>query len=152
MITKLSLRDRFLLRCKLDASGCWLWTGATTGPGYGKTTGVDAHRAAYTIFKGAIPKGKYVLHRCDIKLCVNPDHLWAGTQKENVLDAKAKGMLRGGRKAQKFCLRGHAMEDPNIYYSKTRGRRARLCKSCSGVRTKKHQLKKSVKLESNCQV
>jgi hypothetical protein len=63
-----------------------------------------AHRLSYTIFCGAIPKGMNVLHNCDVTLCVNPDHLFLGTQLDNVAD-----MIRKGRKAPRkpdHTLRG----------------------------------------------
>jgi len=48
---------------------------------------------SYRIFKGDIPKGLYVCHACDNPRCINPDHLWVGTAKENMQDAKRKGRL-----------------------------------------------------------
>lgn len=79
-------------------TGCWLWTGATTGgerPGsYGQLRldrrMVLAHRAMYEAFVGAIPDGMHVLHRCDTPLCVNPAHLFVGTQRDNMRDRDAK--------------------------------------------------------------
>lgn len=75
-------------------SGCWLWTGATTTGGYGKIkTGnfrMDAHRAAYILFRGEIPNDLFVLHRCDTPACVNPDHLFLGTALDNIRDSAIK--------------------------------------------------------------
>jgi hypothetical protein len=81
-------------------SGCWLWLGAVLPrSGYGlvniiddegkKTTEV-AHRYFYRKLKGPIPSGKRLLHRCDTRSCVNLDHLFVGTQKENVRDCIQK--------------------------------------------------------------
>lgn len=76
-------------------SGCWLWTGGLTTGGYGKIkTGkfrMDAHRAAYILFNGEITDGLFVLHRCDTPSCVNPDHLFLGTNTDNMHDARKKG-------------------------------------------------------------
>ena len=78
--------DRFLDKVQFEPmSGCWLWAGALSGSGYGvyKINGVDwsAHRAAV----GYIPDTLVVDHLCNIRTCVNPDHLRVCTQKENVL-------------------------------------------------------------------
>jgi hypothetical protein len=78
-------------------SGCWLWTAADTEgePKFsveGQTD--DAARASWRLYKGAIPTGLQVLHRCDMPLCVNPDHLFLGTQSDNMADMKAKGRGR----------------------------------------------------------
>lgn len=74
-------------------TGCWLWAGAETH-GYGSLF-VDgsvqgAHRVSYQLHKGPIPPGKYVLHTCDVRSCVNPDHLYIGTHADNTRDAVAR--------------------------------------------------------------
>jgi len=75
-------------------TGCWLWAGPTSGK-YGCICvggkGQYAHRYSYTIHKGRIPPGICICHRCDTPLCVNPDHLFKGTQSDNILDAVRKG-------------------------------------------------------------
>ncbi len=83
---------------KVDKSGaCWLWTAATAGFGYGKfvvkkgQAPQSAHRLAYAWEVGPIPAGAQVLHRCDEPRCVNPAHLFLGTQRDNMLDMRAKG-------------------------------------------------------------
>jgi len=79
-------------------NGCWEWMKSISSEtGYGKLVyggkHISAHRASYTVFKGDIPKGKHICHTCDNKRCVNPDHLWAGTQKENIQDCVSKGRM-----------------------------------------------------------
>jgi hypothetical protein len=85
--------------------GCWFWR-ASTVRGYGQftqrspgsaTTHVPAHRLAWTLTYGPIPDNLSVLHRCDTPLCVRPDHLFLGTQADNLHDARAKGRLVDGR-------------------------------------------------------
>lgn len=77
-------------------SGCWLWSGALSQSGYGvlKQTGthlpMKAHRIAWRIFRGSEPSGA-VLHKCDTRACVNPDHLFVGSHADNMLDMRIKG-------------------------------------------------------------
>lgn len=61
---------------------------------------IDAHRASWLVHRGPIPKGMQVLHRCDVKTCVNPDHLWIGTQKDNIADMMAKGRANNTNKSR----------------------------------------------------
>lgn len=76
-------------------SGCWLFSGGTAGAGYGRFSCAAAsnyaHRAAWLAFKGPIPAGLMVLHRCDTPCCVNPDHLFLGTSQDNLRDMIGKG-------------------------------------------------------------
>lgn len=82
-------------------SGCWLWFGAFLSEKnpYGFISDEDgvltrAHRIAWRLFRYDIPDGKFVLHRCDMPCCVNPDHLFIGTQADNVADCIRKGRAR----------------------------------------------------------
>jgi len=80
------------------SSGCWIWTGPKgpePGHNYGKLMWhnkyMRAHRVAYELMVGPIPEGLCVLHSCDNPLCVNPNHLFLGTQLDNIRDRDAKG-------------------------------------------------------------
>lgn len=83
-------------------SGCWIWTGPINDKGYGRfmADGVTryAHRLSYEVHLGGIPAGLDVLHMCDTPLCINPAHLFLGTQADNNADRDRKGRqvsLRG---------------------------------------------------------
>lgn len=80
--------------------GCWEWQGSCGRNGYGqfKAFGkmVSAHRFAYELYKGPIPDGLHILHSCDNKRCVNPDHLRAGTHAENMAEASERGLMPSG--------------------------------------------------------
>lgn len=77
--------------------GCWIWLGGKENAGYGIfSIGHEtfrAHRISYEIFNGEIPQGFFVCHSCDLPSCVNPVHLWIGTQHDNLIDARDKGRI-----------------------------------------------------------
>lgn len=83
---------------RIPEAGCWIWVGAAGR--YGKFSfaagqnPIDAHRASWLTYRGEIPAGFRVCHSCDTPLCVNPDHLFLGTAKENTQDMIRKGRHR----------------------------------------------------------
>lgn len=86
---------KFLSTTRPVSNGCILWTGAIGSRGrYGSVSAMGkpwlAHRLAWTLFRGDIPNGIFVLHKCDVGICVNPKHLFLGTQRDNVLDMEGK--------------------------------------------------------------
>jgi len=103
------IETRLWSRVRRTKSGCWLWTGAVNHDGYGHIRwGKEqrAHRIAYLLEKGSIPPGMNVCHSCDTPACVNPDHLFLGTQKRNMEDCSRKGRFddRRGSKNRKAQL------------------------------------------------
>lgn len=82
-------------------TGCWLWLGAVNTNGYGRVRSLgknrETHRLAWEIFRGPIPDQLFVLHRCDVRSCCNPDHLFLGTNADNMADMKKKGRGRSAR-------------------------------------------------------
>jgi hypothetical protein len=99
--------DRFMKYVETKSNGCWLWTGGTTHSGYGvfyagtspdgSRCQANSHRWIYEHHNGPIRDGLFVCHTCDCKSCVNPAHLFLGTNSDNIRDAVRKGIQVGGR-------------------------------------------------------
>jgi hypothetical protein len=89
-----NIKERFFQKVN-KTSTCWIWTATKNGDGYGhfshKKFIYKAHRFSWMLLYGDIPKGVLVLHKCDNPPCVNPEHLFLGTDKDNVHDAIRKG-------------------------------------------------------------
>jgi uncharacterized protein YlaI len=118
---------------------CWIWIAGSRGKtGYGafKINGkvVDSHRVSYTIYKGDIPIGMYVCHTCDNRKCVNPEHLFLGTSKDNWQDGFDKNRIKllGGINTKK--LKKHPSRGAYL-----RGCRCNECKAINAMMAKRYR-------------
>jgi len=112
------------------AETCWRWSGAILkNRGYGvvRVGGKNelAHRVAWATLHGGELPSKSVLHRCDNRRCVRPDHLFLGSQADNIHDMLAKGRHYNQRKTH--CPKGHAYLPNNLYVTNRGGRQCKLC-------------------------
>ena len=106
MKSPVPIATRFLSRIvKHPRPGCWLWQGFKDVHGYGVIRrggkggkAVLTHRYSWELHRGEIPKGLHVLHSCDVPACVNPDHLFLGTQADNMRDMRSKGRGKAPRR------------------------------------------------------
>lgn len=137
---KTSLAERFW--AKVNKNGpmhpvlqtqCWLWTAGLLDFGYGRfrsrvhSWDEGAHRVSWALTYGPVPDGLDVLHKCDNPPCVNPEHLFLGTQRDNNLDRDAKGRTQRYNALKTHCPQGHAYTPENTHITKLGRRHCRIC-------------------------
>lgn len=117
-----------------DKNGCTIWLGKRSAGGYGLFKSHGAHRVSWMLNKGEIPKGLFVCHKCDIRECVNIDHLFLGTNKDNMNDMRSKGrhnrqlrtcaecgkQFKYSHHSQQFCCSQHQTAFHNLWSKRGR--------------------------------
>lgn len=142
--------DRFLSKIRREG-GHWLWTGYIHPNGYSGTFRINGraeygHRAAYILFKGDMPEGAVIDHLCRVRHCVNPAHLEAVTQKENMRRGNASAAVALSNRKRvadmTHCRSGHEYTTENTKYEPRKGNRrpSRRCIACqkAGYRRRKY--------------
>lgn len=113
--------ERFYEKLSFGLSDCWFWIAHINEHGYGKMSDVLAHRTSWIIHKGEIPIGMQVLHKCDVRSCVNPDHLFIGNQNDNMKDMakknRGKNRINGELNLQHKLTESDVLEIRELYKS-----------------------------------
>lgn len=126
---------RIRAKC-IDINGCWEWHGFKNPLGYGDLSFQHqkwrVHRLVWVLTKGAIPDGHYVCHSCDNRACCNPEHLWLGTQDDNMKDCAKKKRIYWASKTH--CPRGHEYNAENTLITFWRNSYKRQCKVCHRIK------------------
>lgn len=129
------LVERFWSKVR-KSDGCWEWTAARRGPGYGvigrggRADGVaPAHVVSWEIHFGAVPIGLFVLHHCDNPPCVRPDHLHLGTKGDNTREMIERDRQPSQMRPARYCRRGHDLDAPGAvkFIGKSQMRRCVVC-------------------------
>jgi len=126
----------------VDASGpCWLWTGSVDHKGYGRNRGTRAHRVAWELLVGPIPKGLTLDHLCRVRNCVNPDHLEVVTNRENIM--RSPITLARIAAETTHCPQGHPYDAENTKVIPSRPN-ARYCRMCHRENARRYRANKQI--------
>ena len=125
--------ERFWSKVDKDgAGGCWLWTAAENGRGYGLFSWdgrtIVAHRYSYRTLVGPVPDGLDLDHLCRVRNCVNPKHLEPVTRRENLRRGIGWNLLAARQAAKTHCPQGHPYAGDNLYVERNTNRR--VCRVC----------------------
>jgi hypothetical protein len=135
------LEDRFWRKVH-KTDGCWLWIAFKNNQGYGvireNRINILAHRMSLKLSGVDLPDDKNALHKCDVPACVNPEHLYVGTQKENARDVVIRGRHRNQNTGKTHCVHGHEFTKENTFIEK-KGRR---CRECNKIALRKRKIEK----------
>ena len=143
-----SIAARFWDRVdKIELTGCWLWDGHIAKNLYGtwsyseggKTKTVYAHRAAWLLLKGPVPRRLVLDHQCRVRFCVNPDHLRLVTQKRNLARSKSGEAGAAFQRNKTHCPSSHPYAGSNLYI---RADGSRHCRACQRIRSAAYKAKK----------
>ena len=130
--------DRFTNKYEEDSCGCWLWTAALQTIGYCQFDHQLAHRWSYEHFVGPIPKGLQLNHKCEVKQCVNPDHLEAVTAKYNMNYSDQPTWNE--KRNRTHCLQGHKYTQRNTRFRReSGGSLVRICRRCEAATSKRYR-------------
>ena len=137
---KVTVQERIERSVEKNLVDCWIWKLSHSKLGYGRINYLGkasyAHRVSYMIYKGPIPKGLELDHKCRNRSCVNPDHLEPITHTENVRRG-ARGVLNPQRKLT-HCKWGHEFTESNTYWKKNKtDGKSRMCITCKNLRRTK---------------
>jgi len=123
-------------------SGCWLWLGVLSPKGYGQLVlgksesrySRRAHRLSYETFRGPIPDGLHVLHKCDVPACINPEHLFLGTNDDNVADRVAKNRTSRGKRHAVLTVSAPGYKPPPRKIGETNPKAKLTAEKVRGIR------------------
>lgn len=137
-INKEALLERLLSHRTIDSNGCWIYNNDPNNYGCIRNEGgvlsdkLNAHVLSAQLYFDNYDPSLFVLHKCDVRGCFNPDHLFQGTQSENIQDCVSKGRQKEIRKTH--CARGHEFNEVNTKINKRGKRVCQICKKDNDVR------------------